>query len=147
MKIDVSTVIHNETRQMVGCCYVKLCEPCYIEFLEKTHCPYCHELILQQQIRNCCNSLCSKRVLYSILIFSIWYIVNFISLYLLQYYIYHIKIDVGMFLVLLLMSLNSSFAIIMIMIALISCSVSLTESFVNRINGNRGDGYISYDDL
>lgn len=93
----------------------------------------------------CCYSVFNKRLVYSILIFGIWYSINFITLYLLQYYVYEIKINIGVFILLLLLSMNSSLAIFIVLIILFICSVKLTDKIIQYINCD--DNYLQYEEL
>lgn len=130
------------------CCNEGLCYECHSVFIKEKYCQYCHQRVLKHRIKNFCTSLFNKNILYGILIFLAWYIINFVVLYICQYYVYHIKVDAGMFILLLLVSLNSSLAIIIIALTVISCSFSLTTKLIDHLNGNRStDGYLSYDEL
>jgi hypothetical protein len=139
----------QNSNHIINCCKIDLCEDCYTDFLQKKNCPYCNENIFLYRIKNCFPS-CDKNQKLIMFFFAIWYIINFISFYLLYYYVYQKHIDVNLFMLILIISMNSSIAIIVILFTLISLSIdsfTYISTYFKKEDVDITDEYISYDEL
>lgn len=119
----------NNTIQLTPCCCKRLCQECYQNYTKYFSCKYCSENILKRRFIN----FCDKKMAISFVVFIVWYLINIVSLYLLQHYLYDMKMNFGELVVLMLMALNSSLAALVIAILLISMSYTLSMRVVNKI--------------
>lgn len=139
----------QNANHIINCCKIDLCKNCYTEFLQKKNCPYCNQNIILYRIKNCVPS-CDKNQKFIMFFCVIWYIINFMTFYLLYDYVYHIHINVNIFMLIFIMSLNSSIAIIVILFTLISLSIdsfTYISTYFKQEDSNTIDEYISYDEL
>jgi hypothetical protein len=130
------------TVQLTLCCCKKLCKECYQKYTKYFRCKYCSQNVLKKKIVRLCN----RKMIISFSVFMAWYLINIVSLYLLQHYIYHMEMNFGELVVLMIMALNSSLAVLIVIVLLVSLSYSLTMNIIDKIKELCG-GQQAYTDL
>lgn len=117
------------TIQLTPCCCKKLCKECYKNYTKYFKCQYCSQNVLKKKFVR----LCDRKMIISFSVFMVWYLINIVSLYLLQHYVYHMEMNFGELVVLMLMALNSSLAAVVVIVLLASLSFSLTTKVIDKI--------------